>query len=446
MSKTPLEPRPIAAASEPGVLEPVRSWMRTIIELNTRPLDERQDLRNPPAWLRVSLLISFFIDVGALTRLAPHDSPVVAALTVVYALTMLVPPVASPYGMIRTPRVAFLVTLMLLWSPLETFLVVAFGTLLAVVAFRLYEPLRALLNTVFWAYPAALASAAGHAVANTIADPLLALSSASLTILIVYLAMNFTLAALYRYLIRGEPFLRYWWRLFSENPLSQVLAAPVPILLGVIALGLGHDRRTLIFLTALSAVTMPAGRAQLAVFLASQRTVQDIVRALMIALERTVPGAQAHAERVSNLVSEVGRRLRVSAGTLESWRTAALLHDIGLIDAGSRMASPASHAVVGARILASYPDTIVADMVRDHHTRWSVLPSWLRGTTAVGVRVLAAAECYDELRHGTPTSPGLVTHAATAAALRPVIGTQLDPRIASVVLETAKRLEPKAAP
>lgn len=445
MSKTPPAPPSSSTSSKIRAVTVVRDWLRTIVTLNTRPPDERQDLLDPPAWLRAVLLTGLIVELYALTQLALPDVPAVAALTAFYALTMLLPPVASPYGMIRTPRVAFLVTVMLLWSPLHTFVAVAFGTLLAVVGLRLYEPWRAVLNTVFWAYPAALASAVGHAVFRVFADPLVALTVAGLTILIVYLAVNFALAALYRHLLRGEPFLSYWWRTFTENPLAQVLAAPLPILLGAIALGVGRTPWTALLLTALSAVTMPPGRAQLAIFLASQRTVQDIVRALMIGLERTVPGAQAHAQRVSDLVGEMGRRLRVSPHTVETWRTAALLHDIGLIDAASRAEPPEGHAAAGARILASYPDPIVAEIVREHHTPWSKLPPRLRGQAALGARVLAAAECYDEVRYGTPGRPGLVTHAATADALRPLIGTQLDSRIAAVLLDAARGLEPKAA-
>src|SRR5579864_6182231 len=375
--------------------------MRTIVDMNVRAPDERDEFRKPPVWLRRTLLASLAGYLYALTSLAPHDIPAVTALTVVYGLTMLVPPVPSPLGMIRTPRVAFLVTLMLLWSPLHALIAIAFGTLLAVAVFGLYESWRALINTVWWAYPAALASAAGHALLGVIPGRLVGLTAASLTILIVYLVANFGLLALYRRLRHGEPFFSYWWSCLRENPLSQVLAAPVPILLGAIALGLGRSPWMALLLTTLSAVTMPAVRAQLAVFLASQGTVQDIVRALMIALERTVPGAQALAQRVADLVDRMGRRLRVSADMLESWRTAALLHDIGLIDADSRMGTPVSHAAVGARILASYPDAIVADMVREHHTPWSSVTRRLRGAAALGARVLAAAEYYDELRYGT---------------------------------------------
>lgn len=445
MRINPLDPRPSSTIASVGLLTIVRNWMRTIILLNTRPPDERQDLLDPPAWLRTVLLVSLVIDLFALTRLTAGDIPSVAALTIIYILSMLVPPVASPHGLIRTPRVAFLVTLMLFWSPLHVFVVVAYGTLLAVIIFRLYEPSRALLNTIFWAYPAALTSLVSQIVLRRSSDPLAGLVAAVFAILIVYLATNFAATSLYRHLLRGAPFWQYWWRTFTENPLSQLLAAPVPILLGAVAHGLGQRPGTLLLLTAVSAFTMPAGRAQLAIFLASQSTVRDIVRALMIALERVVPGAQAHAERVSDLIGETGCLLRVSPGTLESWRTAGLLHDIGLIDAGSRKASQVSHAIVGARILDSYPDSIVADIVREHHTPWSAVPQRLRSSVALGARVLAAAEVYDELRYGTPTTEGLKTHEATVAALGPLIGKQLDPRITAVLIDAAERYGAKSA-
>jgi putative nucleotidyltransferase with HDIG domain len=446
VSTVPPDPRP-ARPIVPrltGVLPRIGRWLRTIVELNERPSAERDEFQHPPRWLRRILTASLVIDAAALTRLPVHDVAAVAALTVIYSLTMLVPPVPSPLGMIRTPRVAFLVTLMLLWSPLDTLIAIAFGTILAVSVFRLYEFWRATINSVFWAYPAAFASLVGHTARHMIPGRLVGLIAASLIILIVYLLGNFALLALYRHLRYREPFFSYWWSCLTENPLAQVLAAPLPILLGAAAFGLGGALWMALLLTSLSAITMPASRAQLAVYLASQRTMQDIVQALMIALERTVPGAQAHAERVGELVGAIGRRLGVPAATLESWRTAALLHDIGLIDADSRRAPPARHAAVGARILASYPDTIVADIVREHHTPWTAVSRRLRGAAVLGARVLAAAEYYDELRYGVSGTAGLATHAATAAALRPLIGPQIDPHLASVLFDAAERLEPKA--
>jgi hypothetical protein len=230
MSKVPPDSRPVPLFFS-SFFAIVRAGLRIIVDLNARPPAERDEFRSPPMWLRATLSVSLVLDVLALTRLPVHQFPVVAALTLIYSLTMLVPPVPSPLGMIRTPRVAFLVTLMLLWSPVDTLVAVAFGTLLAVSVFRLYDFWRAAINTAWWAYPAAFASFVGHAVLQAVPGRLVGLTAASFATLVVYLATNFALLALYRHLRHGDPFFLYWWSCLAENPLAQILAAPLPIIL-----------------------------------------------------------------------------------------------------------------------------------------------------------------------------------------------------------------------
>jgi putative nucleotidyltransferase with HDIG domain len=422
-----------------------RRRLGEIIAQHARSAAEQEDLRHWPPVVRGGLIIGCMGSAYACTKVAPADVPAVSGLTLVYALTMLVPPITSPWGQIRLPRLAFCATIAMLWSPLHTLVGITAGTLLGVLAFRLYEPWRAMMNCVLWAYPTALASLAGHEALGRITDPLLGLTAAGLTIVIVYWATNYAAIALWRRLANGEPFFRYWWRSVSEDPLGQMLSAPLPIFLGAIGHGLGSPPAVLVILTGLSALMMPTERAQRTLYFASQRTTTDIVRALMLALERLNPGARAHAERVSELVAAAGRALGMRAHTVEVWRHAGLLHDVGLIDADSRAGPPGMHAVVGAKILASHPDPMVADIVREHHKPWFRGSSRMERSALLGARALAAAEAYDELRYGHSGSRGLGTHAATAAALRPLIGTQLDPVVTAVVLETAERQERRRA-
>lgn len=428
-----------------NVLDNARRWFGGIVALHERSPAEREELRRLPASVRAYLIVSCLIDLYALTRLAPRDVPAVTALTVVNALTILVPPIASPLGHVHIPRLAFTATIALLWPPLHAFIGVAFGILLAVFVFRLYEPWRAILNTVNSAYPVALASIAGHAVFRAIPDPLVGLTAASVAVVVVFWTMNYAALALSRHFRFGGSFFGYWWRSVTEDPVGQLLSAPLPIFLGAIAYGLGSGPWALVLLTALAALMIPTERAQRTLYFASLRTTGDVVRALMLALERTVPGAQAHAERVSALVAETGRRLRVSARALEAWRQAGLLHDVGLIENLGPAAPPTVQAAVAARILASHPDPVVADIVCAHHTSWPRSPLKERRTAILGARVLAAAERYDELRYGTAGIPGLGTHAATVEALRPLIGGDLDPAATAAVLETALGLDRRAA-
>lgn len=418
-----------------------RQWLRDIVALHARSPAEREELRHLPASVRGYLIVSCFIDLYALTRLPLRDAPAVAALSALYALAMLVPPIPSPLGAVRIPRLALTATIALLWPPLAAFIAVACGVLLGVFAFRLYEPWRAIMNTVNWAYPAALASIVGHLVMAALPDPLVGLMAAGVTVVVVYWAANFAALSLSHHLTTGEPFWRYWWQCVSENPLGRILSAPLPIFLAAVALGLVSRAWTLLLLTGLAALTIPSARAQLDLYYASLRTTSDVVGALLLGLERIVPGASAHAERVARLVGETGRRLRLSTRAVEVWRQAGLLHDIGLLDAQSRTGAQELHAQMGARILASHPDPFVADIVRAHHLPCARGPAAGAWIAALGGRVLAAAERYDELRHGTPVAPGFATHDATARALRLLVGTQLDPDATNVVVEAAAGLE-----
>jgi hypothetical protein len=389
-------PRPAAVSSKPA---PV-SWVRALAAVHERPLAQREEFLHPPRWFVAALLVSLAVDTAALWTLTPRDILPVAALMTVYALTTLIPPVSGPYGYIRIPHVVFVITLCLLWPPPYVLIAAAFGTLAPVVLLRLYDFWRGMLNSFLWAYPALLASLAGHLVLRAVPDPFLGFTAASIATLVAYLSFNFAALPLYRRLRYGDPFFATWWRRVRENPAAEVLAAPPPILLGVVAQSLGHHRWLDVGLTALAAVTMPASRAQLVLYLQSRRTVGEIVDALMMALERAVPGARAHAERVAAIVEAAGRRLNVPEGVLEQWRLAALLHDIGLIDSRSRSAAPPVHAALGGQILSSYPDRIVPAMVTLHHAPWSQTPASLPRLHALGARVLSAAEHYDEGRTG----------------------------------------------
>jgi len=229
-------------------------WVRALAAKHARTPAQREEFRTLPLWLRRALLVSCVVDVAALTRLEPREIPGVAVLICIYGLVMLMPPVASPRGYIRVPNITFVVMLCLVWSPLHAFVAAAFGTFLAVFGVRLYDPWRAAFNSVLWAYPAALASFVGHMVFRAIPDPLVGLTFASIATLCAYLSVNFAGLPLYRHLRYGDRFWAMWWGRVKENPLAEVLAAPMPILLAAVAYGLGHRWWLDLILTGLAAV------------------------------------------------------------------------------------------------------------------------------------------------------------------------------------------------
>ena len=443
--KTPLRPGIVPLVST-GSIE-LRRRVVALLALSHRPADECEPFHTLPVRLRVLVVITLLLDivVGPLPLL--HHGVFVGLSATVFALTLLIPMVRTASGQYRVPHLAFITTIALLWPASDAVAVIVLGTVLGVLVFRLYEPWRAVLHTLFWAYPAGLASAAGHRVAFLIPDALLGLVAATLTIIVVYRIASYAMHSVYRGLRFGDSFFKTWVRTVIENPTSQLLSGPLPILLGAIAMGMHHQPWTLFLLTGVAGLTMPLARTETVLYVASQRSISDLVQAMTVALEPVVPGSQAHAERVSRLTVEAGRRLRVPNAALETFAVAARLHDIGLIDAASRTGSPTAHAVVGAHILAPYPDAILPEMVGHHHTPWRQLPRMTR-TASIGARILAAAECYDEARYGRDHNQPPASDAAVTAKLAPLMDSYLDPVVAMAVFHAAAevdRPEPAAA-
>ncbi len=168
----------------------------------------------------------------------------------------------------------------------------------------------------------------------------------------------------------------------------------------------------------------------------------------MRALEGIDPNARAHGDRVSALAVETGRRLGMSEHRLLALRLASRLHDVGVLAGPDGDAAEQHHAAVGGRILARFPDPLIAQFVRAHHEDWDGqgFPDRLGGEAIpLGARILAAAELYDSARAGLrpferPRSPE-----EAADYLTSISGSALDPRVVPVLLEVAREHETRSA-
>jgi diguanylate cyclase (GGDEF)-like protein len=141
------------------------------------------------------------------------------------------------------------------------------------------------------------------------------------------------------------------------------------------------------------------------------------------ALELRFPFLRGHSERVRNLSSRLGERLRLDGSRLEALRTAALLHDVGNVGVpGSILAKKRvlvkkelliarKHPVVGYKLLDGVPDADeIRRMILEHHERFdgSGYPYRLRGDEiSLGGRILAVAECFDAILSDRPHRKGL---------------------------------------
>ena len=108
-------------------------------------------------------------------------------------------------------------------------------------------------------------------------------------------------------------------------------------------------------LTALPAVTLPFARQELAYYFRSQQMLDEIVEAVVRALEGVDPHSRAHGDRVSAIAFETGRRLRMSARELLALRLAARLHDVGLLAGEETPAMEEQLADISSRILTRFP-------------------------------------------------------------------------------------------
>jgi HD-GYP domain-containing protein (c-di-GMP phosphodiesterase class II) len=161
----------------------------------------------------------------------------------------------------------------------------------------------------------------------------------------------------------------------------------------------------------------------------------EIVEAMVRALEGVDSTARAHGDRVSMLAVETGRRLGMSTPALQALRLSSRLHDVGLL-AGQQGRSADYHAAIGARILERLPDPLIAAFVRAHHERWDGKgePDHKQGSAIpLGARVLAAAEIYDSVTEGIPPYQPHSPKEAESHLIS-LGGSVLDPQVVVVLL------------
>jgi hypothetical protein len=370
---------------------------------------------------------------------APQAHFVVAAgLMVIFAAAGLVQPVRSPFGGIRDPSSALSIISALLWQPQDVLLGVGVGSFTGLILFRRNEVWRAATNGAGWGLPSAAAAVAAHRVLHGTPYEIAPLAIAGVLAVATYRTTNTGIFALFRSLRFGRPFFPEWLQTLVFEWPSQFLSAPLAVVLATVANGTEAVWSGLA-LTAAYTVALPLTRQEYTYYNRTREMLDEIVEAVMRALEGTDPAARAHAERVGALAVETGLRMGMSERGLLALRLASLLHDVGLIAGTGSSTGEGHHAAVGGRILAQFPDPLIEQFVRAHHERWDGegVPDHLRGRMIpLGARILTAAETYDSVRMGmAPDSLTSYEHAADH--LTALAGRALDPEVVEVLLQVA---------
>ncbi len=396
----------------------------------------RQSFRDLPRQTQLFVIVLTLTYLAAVAWGLPYQRPVVVAgLAVIFAATGLVQPLPNPTGGRLFPTNSVKIVAALLWLPQEVLLGVGLGSFLGLLLFRRNEVWLAAMNGAGWGLASAAAAFAAHLATDNARLGLGALIVAALMAVATNRIINEGIFSAYRALRFARTFLADWLQNVFDQWFSQILAAPMAIVLAAIA-GRIDTLWSSLALTSISALALPIPRQELAYYYRAQQMQDEIVEAMVRALEGVDPPARAHGDRVSALAVETGRRLGMSTPALQALRLSSRLHDVGLL-AGQQGRSADYHAAIGARILERLPDPLIAAFVGAHHERWDGKgePDHKQGSAIpLGARILAAAEIYDSATEGIPPYQAPLSWQEAASHLISLGGTVLDPQVVVVLL------------
>jgi response regulator RpfG family c-di-GMP phosphodiesterase len=167
-----------------------------------------------------------------------------------------------------------------------------------------------------------------------------------------------------------------------------------------------------------------------------------------------------HSRRVADMARRTALALGMDELQAKDVLVAGLLHDIGQIGFSDELlgrtvprmsaeeaAQFRQHPVLGEQALMALEEMQpVATLIRGHHERWDGLgfPDGLRGEEiALGARILAVADTYDDLQTGHLGTAG-VTAAEARMLLARGRGTQFDAAVLDAFLQVANPSVPAA--
>jgi putative nucleotidyltransferase with HDIG domain len=183
------------------------------------------------------------------------------------------------------------------------------------------------------------------------------------------------------------------------------------------------------------------------------RANHDLLRVLIKAIETRDPYTSGHSLRVSILARLIAEDHRLRYSMVRRIEKAALLHDIGKIDAAytdiiskadsltdDEFALIKTHATKGAQLLQSLTslEKDVIEGVRHHHENYdgSGYPDGLKGKSIpLAARVIMLCDSVDAMLSDRPYRDAL-SIAAVKAELRRCAGTQFDPDLVKTILES----------
>jgi len=264
---------------------------------------------------------------------------------------------------------------------------------------------------------------------------------------LVVLAINHAAVSMAITLSQGFPFRRVWELLLSNSgaSLHDILISPIALAVAFLYVQFG--------LAGIIVVLFPMLFIRHAYLTASRLrdANEDLLTALVKAIETRDPYTSGHSQRVSQLGRRIADEMGLARRIAEKVETAALLHDIGKIEATyteilskpdsltpEERAIIESHVIIGEQLLrdlSSVPEDVVL-AVRHHHEREDGrgYPDRLTGAEIpLGAKIIAICDAVDAMLSDRPYRPALPL-SVVVEQLREHAGRQFDSRIVDVVL------------
>ncbi|MBQ9698622.1 MAG: HD domain-containing protein [Acidaminococcaceae bacterium] len=157
-----------------------------------------------------------------------------------------------------------------------------------------------------------------------------------------------------------------------------------------------------------------------------------------------------HSQQVANYAASVAAKLGLSRKEIGTIRTAALMHDIGLLSVPNsilnkspylttrELAQYKRHCVAGCSMLENMEEFAdVIDLIRSHHEKWdgTGYPKRLKGVNIpIGARIIAVADYYDSVINPC-TTQWQKSHPEALQELLSGMGTSFDPEIVKAFID-----------
>lgn len=181
----------------------------------------------------------------------------------------------------------------------------------------------------------------------------------------------------------------------------------------------------------------------------SQSNRSAIVQTLATAMEARDFITDGHADRLQDIVADMGDSLGLTASTISDLRLLARFHDIGKVGVPDHILFKSGkltteeytimqrHSEIGYRIAQSSPDlTPIADWILKHHERWDG-QGYPLGLAAddipLACRILGIADAYDAMTNDRPYRQAMTCQEAIAE-IRHCSGSQFDPQLVEIFI------------